>query len=569
MKKVFYPLVSAACLLCVSCSDQPANLPVDVPDVISVSASVVNVTRAVSEEGVYKNFEVGDEISVFVWTGSPSDGALSLGQTAVNNVLNRYEGNSVWTPDTYMYWADAEVPVEHSFAAVYPAVSLVLPGAMKGEYDVEGGLVEDVLVARVDGQLPTSEPVELVFDHVMALLEVNLTLRDEFSGVDPASVYVTVDAAADAVVDYIAASSAAVGTAAEYRLSASANGLKHSAVLPAQTVPMNLGLHIGDAVRTLKRDGLDLVLESGKRTKVNLTVGKDFVELTGVSAEPWNDGGSSSVGTDEMTDTKISFNVDVADAVTRAGYDAGPLTEGAIGFYMQTAGAENLDAAAAGKYTGANRKIEYKNGEWATEGYPMLWMNSEAEVSWQAYYPYNEADVADGILTVTIPTDQAKDGVLDLLYAQGTTTGAASKEEGIKVELEHMFAKLIVSLSVGTELGDVEFESVVISDLDTKATFNISNTDQMIIPGNIISYLDAIANINMIKVDDTTFEAILLPYNSAAFSMEITLKGGRKFYYTRGFTELTEGQVHTLNIKVGTDKVETTSAGITTKAWTE
>ncbi len=262
---------------------------------------------------------------------------------------------------------------------------------------------------------------------------------------------------------------------------------------------------------------------------------------------------------DVMTDTPISFQVGVTEATSRAGYPAGILTEGAMSFYMQTAGSEHLNSNTALKYNGANRKVEYKDGEWEVEGYPLLWMNEEAEVTWCAYYPYfEESQVVDDIVTLAIPADQAKDGVYDLLYEEGTIQGKNAKN-GIDVKLKHRFTKLIVNLEAGTELGDVEYESVDIIGLNTQYDYNLK---KCMWEGN----LTAMENINMIKQSNgTTFEAIILPYNTAKMGLDITLTNGRKFYYRRGQTYFSEGQVYTLNIKVGRDTVET--AKMATAKW--
>ncbi len=287
-------MVLAAGLLLLSCSEKPVGPPVpEEPDPvlneIKITADFGAPSKASSENGLYKSFETGDAISVFVWTGEHASGSLALEQTVVNNVLNRFEGASKWKADGPMSWSDGE-PEAHDFMAVYPAVELKMPGTLQGSYSAVDGRVEDVLVARVTDQIPTSEPVRLTFDHAMSCLEVNLTVRSEYAGIDPSSIYVTAEVATDAVVDYVDVSSYATGTETDYRLSASSDGLLHRAVLPAQTLPMNIVVHLGEASLTLKRDGLDLVLESGNRTTINLKVGKDKVELAsgGISIGDWD-----------------------------------------------------------------------------------------------------------------------------------------------------------------------------------------------------------------------------------------------------------------------------------------
>ncbi len=247
---------------------------------------------------------------------------------------------------------------------------------------------------------------------------------------------------------------------------------------------------------------------------------------------------------DVIADTPVEFNPEVEDAEVRSGYPAGKLTEGMLGFYMKTAGANSSDT----RYCGDNRKVGYENGKWVLDGSPLLWRSATDEVKWQAYYPYAEENIIDGILTVTIPTDQNKDGVYDLLYAEGTTNGNDSRD-GINIELEHVMSKFIVNMTVGTELGEVEFESVMISDIFTQCEFEIYNKrwwDGLGVPGNV----------NMIKNADASFEALLIPYVTSQLNVDITLKDGRKFFYKRGTTEFRKGMVHTLDIKIGGDKVK-------------
>ncbi len=315
MKTLFNSLALASCLAFVSCDKAPAGDNASSQDEITVTASVGGLTRAVSEDGVYRSFESGDEISVFVWTGTPESGSLTSSQTVVNNVRNRFYGSSAWIPERSMYWNFSVSSREHSFSAVYPAVDLKMPGAMQGSYSAVGGKVEDVLVARVDGQTPTPVPVKLTFNHVMSLLEVNLTFNNELAHVDPASAYVTVDVATDAVVDYIGAVSSASGEPSECRLSALTGGLAHSAVLPAQEVPINLTVHFDGGSRSLNREGLDLVLESGRRTVLNLNVGKSFVELGGVSVSDWADGDTIGGGEVEAEEVISALNSPAAGTI--------------------------------------------------------------------------------------------------------------------------------------------------------------------------------------------------------------------------------------------------------------
>ncbi len=266
-------------------------------------------------------------------------------------------------------------------------------------------------------------------------------------------------------------------------------------------------------------------------------------------------------GVDDMTDTPVAFNVGVADATTRAGYPAGELTSGTLGFCMQTAGTDAMEQNTKDKYNGTNRKVEYVSGKWQIDGYPLLWRNATDEVTWQAYYPYTEIDdSANGILKITIPTNQAEDGVYDLLYGKGTTDGTKSVN-GIDVKLKHTMAKFIVNIIVGTELEGAEIESVVLTGMHTRTYLNL-------ITGLYEGDLEDPANINMIKHEDgKTFEAIILAYTPYDIGLEITFNGGKKFYYKQGLPTFKEGMIHTLNLRMGKDKVELAESGITVGEW--
>ncbi len=265
-------------------------------------------------------------------------------------------------------------------------------------------------------------------------------------------------------------------------------------------------------------------------------------------------------GVDAMTDSPVAFRIGVSDATTRAGYPAGELTGGTLGFCMQTAGTDAMEQSTKEKYNGTNRKVEYVSGKWQIDGYPLLWRNATAEVSWQAYYPYSESNVTDGILTVTIPADQQNDGVYDLLYGKGTTDGMTSLS-GINVGLKHMNSKLIVNLSLGSELGNAEVESVVLTGMHTVTHFNL-------LTGLYEGNLEMPANINMIKHEDgKTFEAIIMAYSPGNIGIEIMLKGGMKYYFKHGNPNFDKGMIHTLNLRMGKDKVELAESGITVGEW--
>ncbi len=256
---------------------------------------------------------------------------------------------------------------------------------------------------------------------------------------------------------------------------------------------------------------------------------------------------------DSATGKPVAFAMAVADI----GTSANALTSGTLGFAMRTAGTETLSPQEYSRYNDVNKRLEYINCQWCFVDNPLVWRNDTDEVTWAAYYPYSESNMnEDGTLTVTIPADQARDGVYDLLYGSGTTTGAAAAK-GIAIHLKHTMTKLLVNVTIGSALGDAEVDSVILTDIATQYQFNVSNLESNIRIGYFMGKLDLYVPINMIRHDDgKTFEAILLPYNPSILGVDIILKDGRKFFYKQANVDFDEGMIHTLDIRVGDDKVQ-------------
>ncbi len=273
---------------------------------------------------------------------------------------------------------------------------------------------------------------------------------------------------------------------------------------------------------------------------------------------------------DRLADTEISINAAVAELTPQnaprrapqAEYPTGALTAGTLGFYMQTAGTEGLDATLKAKYNGANKKIEYIGEQWVFDGEPLLWRNYTDQVTWQAYYPYTESNVVDGILRVVIPTDQDMDGAYDLLYAQGTTSGMESIN-GIDITFSHVMSKLTVNLHVGTEFDPApEFTSVKLKGLHNTCAFDVTN--------GTWGTLDAaatLADVAMQKNQNTEFVGIVIPQTIADFVVEITTADARVFRFTQQNVQLHSGLAYTLSLRVGKDKVELAEDGITVGDW--
>ncbi len=263
---------------------------------------------------------------------------------------------------------------------------------------------------------------------------------------------------------------------------------------------------------------------------------------------------------DSMTDTPVMINAGVADMTTRAGHDAGALTNGEMGFFLTTEGT-NGDA----KYNTVNKKMVYKTGKgWMPEdGTSLLWKNKTANVHYIAYHPY-DVMADNGICPISVTQEQTSVNVIDLLYAEGYTTCGVSRGS-IDVAMKHAMTKLTVTLRPGTELGETpQFKSVVLKDMAERAKFDLEE-------GTTWTYFDpnTLCDITMVQNDNLSYEAIVIPqkFEDSEFVVEISTMDNRKFVFRQNNVTLSMGMAYTLNLIVGKDKVEFDNAGISAEDW--
>ena len=195
--RIITSLMALAALLAVSCAKESgqketAPLP-QVP--ISVEASVSGLTKAVTD-GLQTTFQDGDQLTLYAWTGS---NAAVPEKKVVSGVVNTFDGTK-WTPASTMLWKN--VSDAHYFLGIFPTREV----SSFTKDPVTSG--EDLLVATVLGdgivapQTTTAPPVDLVFDHMMARLNVNVKYRNQWGGV-PEDAVVVAKAATQGTIDYL------------------------------------------------------------------------------------------------------------------------------------------------------------------------------------------------------------------------------------------------------------------------------------------------------------------------------------------------------------------------------
>ncbi len=246
---------------------------------------------------------------------------------------------------------------------------------------------------------------------------------------------------------------------------------------------------------------------------------------------------------DKMADTPVTVKAAVADLATRA---TTQLASGSLGLYFTTDGTDDE------RYTTENREVKYEesNASWTIQGVPLLWRSSTTPVTYCAYHPY-DAKATDIGVVVTAAADQTAALGTDFLYANWTTTTAS--EDGINIAFEHQMAKLTIILRAGTSLESATYTGVTVGGFVNERSFNPANGQW--------SDLDKTetTDIRMMKrADGTSFEALLIPQTA---DLSLTIDTGTDTYtYTQADVTLEAGKAYTLNLQVGKDRVELSSA---------
>ena len=274
------PLLAAAALLLLPACTKDLR-PAD-GGAITVEASLGAPTK-VAYDGDKSSFAAGDKIAVYAWTGSASEVPA---KRVVDGVVNTFDG-SKWTPASLMRWKPGDDA--HYFLGVSPVRTVTDFTADPYTLDPADFAASDLLFAASLGGVKSGDgAVKLAFRHAMAKINVNLTFRNQFGGTPEVSA-VTLSVKATASVNYLSQTISATGDAAIVSLPAvTANSSYSSLMVPQQGV-RKITVTIGgkDYVYTA---GEDIPLASGQVTTVNLTVGRDRIELASdITISDWVD----------------------------------------------------------------------------------------------------------------------------------------------------------------------------------------------------------------------------------------------------------------------------------------
>ncbi len=273
---------------------------------ISIMAEIGAMSK-VAYSGNEASFEAGDNLSLFSWTGDKT--VIPAANLVVNNVKNTLGEDGKWAPAVQMKWAD--MITDHYFMAVSPAREVKSFTADEYILDPSAAkfLQSDLLVAVNDAGLKANDnPVQLVFDHMMAKLNVNIAFRNQWTEGNPpsapnteakvAAVHAT--AKDHAAIDYIHKSITANGNNAQVAMNKVENASWTTLMIP-QAGFRTISITLAGNDEWLGGNGVfvyeapeDIRLESGKITTVNLIIGRDQISLAenGINITNWTDGWS-------------------------------------------------------------------------------------------------------------------------------------------------------------------------------------------------------------------------------------------------------------------------------------
>ncbi len=293
MKKILFSLIAVVALT--ACNNDEDFPQVNSSDEIRVNASIGQMTR-VATDGMASHFENGDQIMVYGWTGDKTTVPANPAIASVNTLAIENDVET-WEAQPQMLWQSQTAA--HYFIGIYPASTVTNFSADAYILDETKQEEADLLVAVSDDQgiVANNHGVDLTFKHVMAKININMNFRNQLDAT-PAPSEVKLYCGKEAAVNYLlqtVTADAYVFDATKYiampALGTPITGFdkSYSSIVVPQTGVNMVDIVIGGT--TYRYEGVeDIPFTIGKVTTLNLNVGKDKIELAGVSVSPWDDG---------------------------------------------------------------------------------------------------------------------------------------------------------------------------------------------------------------------------------------------------------------------------------------
>lgn len=314
MKYRYMILPTLLALMSVASSCNQEELPLAMPEntVIDITAQIGSPATRVTEtsDNVY-SFDKNDSVAVVGWYGAdwndhPAPWATATDKWWINSLC--VNTGSKWVATPQMRWQNVDAP--HHFLAWWP-YGFVSSGANLSDvkFDLDTLKVKDILVARKSTEATPGIAVPFVFNHIFSRLDVNVVFGGQYSNIT--DVKLTFDAVTKGTLNLVADGGAAVSLASAVTTTSSLDKIAtvaeadyscSSIILPQASTDMSFSIDfkVDGVAKSLTYVHPSFLFESGKRTTLNLNVGKDYVKVLGVTVTPWEDGGK--VGTDNLID---------------------------------------------------------------------------------------------------------------------------------------------------------------------------------------------------------------------------------------------------------------------------
>ena len=294
MKKYLFNMALAS-MVCVlgSCNNGEKD-PVtnDASEYITISTNIL--TRVAVAENGSQEFENGDKISVYAWTGSKAS-VPDISQRVVDNAINTLAGGT-WQAVPQMLWKN--MSDEHFFIGVYPSNAQSIANLEESDFEVNANLEEsDLLVAtNLNGIKAQANPVSLTFDHLLAKIIVNLEFRNQWGADGPEVASVTLDdVATKCKVTYLQKTVVAGTERGTFALAEVKANQSYASIVVPQSGIKTIKVNINGRDYVYQHD-TDIDFEGGKYTIINLTVGRNELSLGSIVINDWLKGDEISGG---------------------------------------------------------------------------------------------------------------------------------------------------------------------------------------------------------------------------------------------------------------------------------
>ena len=294
MKKYLFNM-ALALMVCVlgSCNNGEKD-PVtnDASEYITISTNIL--TRVAVAENGSQEFENGDKISVYAWTGSKAS-VPDISQRVVDNAINTLAGGT-WQAVPQMLWKN--MSDEHFFIGVYPSNAQSIANLEESDFEVNANLEEsDLLVAtNLNGIKAQANPVSLTFDHLLAKIIVNLEFRNQWGADGPEVASVTLDdVATKCKVNYLQKTVVAGTERGTFALAEVKANQSYASIVVPQSGIKTIKVNINGRDYVYQHD-TDIDFEGGKYTIINLTVGRNELSLGSIVTNDWLKGDEISGG---------------------------------------------------------------------------------------------------------------------------------------------------------------------------------------------------------------------------------------------------------------------------------